>query len=562
MKLLWLALLLAVCSLAQVHQHAPPPTQSAVDLDKLPPPQRIEGIGHSHMEITTQSAQAQQWFDQGVSLMHCFWDYEALRAFEQSVRADPNCALCHWGIAQALGFRGGTPDSDQIKNELARAKELSANASEREQRIIRTFADANDKKGDEAANTLAKGLAALVDRYHGDVELQLLLSSAANSGYEEGEALPGAIYAQALLRDLINEHPDNAAAHHYWIHAVEASEHPEWALDSAAKLAALAPGSGHMVHMPGHIFYRVGDYERARQSFLASQRVDEAYMASQHVSVSDDWNYAHNLSYLVADCAEEGRYTEALEHARSLVGLADDPDHSGNPGFYVLQIASTEARLAIRFADWNRVIEHPLQFGVPDDKLNVWARGYRDGLVAYAKGMKAGEQNHLQDAEAESNALDALLWRLSQEKLDDKDKPRRDRVLKILGTAALELRGNLASYQGDLATARQLLQRADEEEKGLGYAEPPMYARPPMEVLGAAYLRAGQFEKAREAYNKALTKRPHSGFALYGIALSWEKQSDQQQATRAYREFSEAWTHADRDLPQMKAAQAYLQIGR
>ena len=125
--------------------------------------------------------------------------------------------------------------------------------------------------------------------------------------YEKGDPLPRAIYSRAMLRDLLYEHPDSAAAHHYWIYAVEPSAHPEWALESAQKLAQLAPASGHMVHMPGHIFYKLGDYERARQSFLASKRVDEDYMARQRVSLADDWNYEHNLSYLIADCAEEGR---------------------------------------------------------------------------------------------------------------------------------------------------------------------------------------------------------------------------------------------------------------
>jgi len=174
-----------------------------------------------------------------------------------------------------------------------------------------------------------------------------------------------------------------------------------------------------MVHMPGHIFYRIGDYERARQIFLAAMRVDQDYMANQHVAVRDDWNYAHNISYLIADCAEEGRYAEALEHARSLAGVANDPDGTESPGFYVLQIGSTETRLAIRYGRWGDAIGHPMSFGVPDGKLDVWARGYRDGIVVYARGMQAAEADRPAKAEPQSNALDALLWRLSQEDLDD-----------------------------------------------------------------------------------------------------------------------------------------------
>ncbi|HTU46292.1 MAG TPA: tetratricopeptide repeat protein [Bryobacteraceae bacterium] len=558
MKVAGFILLMCSCALAQIHQHAPPSDQSFVDLAKLPPPQVIEGIGHSHLEITTKSPQAQQWFDQGLALLHCFWDYESLRAFAEAARLDPDCAMCHWGLSQAIDFRGGAPD--QAKAELSKAKELSAKASDREQRLIRAFAESEEKKGDEARQAFDKEMAILVDRFPDDLEIRLIMAWHANGGYQKGDPSPGAIYSQAMLRNILHDHPENAAANHYWIHALEASSHPEWALESAEKLGALAPASGHMVHMPGHIFYRIGDYERARLIFLASKRVDEDYMARQHVSFHDDWNYAHNISYLIADCAEAGRYTEARENARSLTGLANNPDQSGNPWFYVFQIGSTEARLAIRFADWDRVIANPMQFGVSDDKLSVWARGYRDGLIAYASGMKAADAGHFAEAETQSTLLQALLWRLSQEELDDQNKPRRDQVLKILGTAALELRGNIASGQGDFAAARKLLERASQHEIEIGYSEPPQYSRPSLEVLGASCIRAGKFSEAREAYQKALLERPRSGFALYGIALAWDKQGDKKQAVKAYRDFLDVWSHADPDLPQIKLARNYLSI--
>jgi tetratricopeptide (TPR) repeat protein len=464
--------------------------------------------------------------------------------------------MCHWGIAQALQFRGGS--DDQTKAELKKAGELSAHASDRDQRIIRAYIEASDKKDAGAGQAIAKALAVLVDRYPDEIELRLMLAQSAGEGYDKGEVRPGEIYSQSLLREILRDHPDNAAANHYWIHALEGSDHPERALESANKLGNLAPASGHMVHMPGHIFYRMGEYERARQIFLAAKKVDEDYMAAQHVDVHNDWNYMHNLSYLVADCAEEGRYTEALEHVRSLAGLANDPDQTNNPAWYVMQIASTEARLAIRFADWDHAIEHPMDFGVPDEKLNVWARGYRDGLVEFAKGMKNAGLDRLDEAKTDSDRLDALLWRLSQEKLEDKEKTRRDRIEKTLSGASLELRGELAARKGDLAQAKRLLKEAQDQEDDLGYSEPPMYARPALEVMGAAYIRAGKFEEARDAYGKALVKRPHSGFALYGIALAWEKQGKKEEASKAYQEFLQSWANADADLPQMKAAHAYF----
>ena len=357
MKAFAVSLLVCACALAQDHHHAPD-TETTVDLAKLPKPVSLEGIGHSHIAVTTKSPEAQRWFDQGLALLHCFWDYEALRAFGEAVRLDPDCAICHWGVARALTARGG--NEDLAKAELAKAKDLSAKASDREQRYIRADAESGDKKGDEADSAFAKEMEALIERYPDDVEARLLYALHLNHGYDEkGDPRLGTVYGQAALRDLLRQYPDNAAANHYWIHAVEGSAHPEWAVESAQKLGALAPASGHMVHMPGHIFYRIGDYERARQIFLAAKRVDEDYMANQHVAVRNDWNYAHNLSYLIADCAEEGRYAEALEHARSLAGLANDPDRTESPGFYVLQIGATEARLAIRYGRWDDAVESP-----------------------------------------------------------------------------------------------------------------------------------------------------------------------------------------------------------
>ena len=547
--LLWLA---GIAAVAQTHQHGPP-EPARIHLAKLTPPQRIEGIGQAHIPITTKTPQAQVWFDQGLALLHCFWFYEAERAFEQAVRLDPDCAMCHWGLFQAVDSNG---DHEQGMAELARAKELARHATDREQRYIRASSEQQEKKGDDADRVFIKEMEALGDRYPDDLQAKLFLAAQLIDGYDShGDPRPGALYGQALLRNLLRDYPDNAAANHYWIHAVEGSGHPEWALESAEKLGKLAPGSGHVVHMPGHIFYRIGDYERARQIFLEARRVDSEYMEKQHVSVRDDWNYAHNLSYLIADCAEEGRYREALQHAGELQGLADNPDESDNPAFYILQIGSSSARLALRYGQWADAIQHPMNFGVPDDKLGVAARGYRDGLVAYARGMQAAGAGDPDQAERQSDALDALLWRLSQERIDaDQEKKVRDRVVKILGTASLDLRANLARG----AQTQRLFDQAIANERDLGYSEPPAYARPESESLGYALIRAAKYSEARDAFRKTLHERPKSGFALYGIALAWDREGNAVEASQAYREFLEAWKNADRDLPSVQAAQARL----
>ena len=281
-------------------------------------------------------------------------------------------------------------------------------------------------------------------------------------------------------------------------------------------------------------------------------------MQREHVSPVDDWNYAHNISYLISACAEEGRFQEAATLLARLQGLSDNPDRSDNPPFYIFQIAATGARLNLRFAQWGRVIENPLRFGVADSELDAFARAYRDGLVAYARGMQTLESGDFESASAASDQLDALLWRTSREEPGDKQKGLQRNVGRILSIASFELRGNIASRRDRFEEARELLKIAVKNERETGYSEPPSYSRPALESLGYACIRAGHWDDAREAFQQVLEERPKSGFGLYGIALAYEKQGDREKAAQAYRDFLEAWKNADPDLAQVKAARAFL----
>jgi tetratricopeptide (TPR) repeat protein len=526
----------------------------------LPPPSMIAGVGNSHLAITTSSPDAQRWFDQGLSLLHCFWDFEALRAFREAARIDPQCAMCQWGIHRAMEFSGSK--EDELKAVISKMKELAPKATDHEQRYIRGIVESADKKGDERSKAYQHEMEALIYRYPDDVDARLFLALAMESGFDEkGDPRPGSLYSIAMLRDLLRSHPDNAAANHYWIHAVEGSDHPEWALDSAEKLGRLTPGSGHMVHMPGHIFYRTGNYEQARKCFLDAIQVDEAYMRSQNLEPKDDWNYAHNLSYLIANSAEEGRAKEALEYAAKLEPLAHDPANSDNPGFYVIQIGGTRPRLAIRFGKWREAIDHPVDFGLPEDKLPLAAKPLRDGMVIYARAMQALERDDADGATRASDQLDALLWRLMRDRTENKtgktDKASdalnstAQQVEKILGVASKEMAGNVASHRGNYERAKTLLEQAVEAEKALGYSEPPRYSRPALESLGYAALRAGKWDDARVAFGQVLVARPKSGFGYYGVALAYEKEGNRQAAAEAYRQFLDAWKYADSDLPMM-----------
>jgi tetratricopeptide (TPR) repeat protein len=530
----------------------------------LPPPVMIAGVGDSHLAITTSSPEAQRWFDQGLSLLHCFWDFEALRAFREAARLDPACAMCQWGIHRAMEFGGSS--EDELKAVVNKMKELAPKASDHEQRYIRSIVESSGKKGEEASKAYQREMEALIYRYPDDLDAQLLLALEMESGFDEkGNPRPGELYAMAILRDVLRNHPDNAAANHYWIHAVEPSDHPEWALESAEKLGRLTPGSGHMVHMPGHIFYRTGNYEQARKCFLDAIQVDEAYLRAQKLEPKDDWNYSHNLSYLIANSAEEGRAKEALEYAARLEPLAHDPAGSHNPGFYVIQIGGTRPRLAIRFGKWQEAIDHPVDFGIPEDKLPLAAKALRDGVVIYARAMQVLEGEDVEAGARASDQLDALLWRLMRDRMDQAGKTDKtsqalnstaQRVEGILSVASKELAGNVASHRGDYDRAQALLEQAVEAEKKLGYSEPPMYSRPALESLGYAAIRAGKWNAARDAFRQVLAARPKSGFGYYGIALAFEKEGNRSAASKAYEEFLDSWKYADEDLEMVRAARA------
>jgi tetratricopeptide (TPR) repeat protein len=528
----------------------------------------MDGVGKSSLKITTTSTDAQAYFNQGLRLLHCFWEFEAYRAFKEAARLDAAAPMPYWGIAEALGNIRSM--KEERKAALDKAKSLTSKASEHEQYYLRAQSAIADVEDEKAKAAYRREMETVIDRYPDDLDAQAFLALFEMGGYEQdGRPREGTIYGQALLRNILTSDPDNAAANHYWIHAVEGGSHPEAALPSAEILGRLAPNSGHMVHMPGHIYYRTGQYEKARQSFIDSTQVDEAYMAAQKITPEEDWNYGHNLSYLVAACAEAGRYKEGLQWAQKLEGLHTGLVLGGNNVAYAIFVGSSLTRLHIRFGDWQAAASDHVEFGVDPTSATRSAGDYQEGLSYYAKGMSALEKGDAADSLKQAEALDALLWRLEAEKPKSKDEgmdkkddsevqDNPEGVLGLLGTASLDLRGNIESVAGRHEQAVKLLKLAEDKEKDLGYREPPSYSRPEFESLGYAYLRAHEWQNARDAFNQELRERPQTGFALYGIAQSYALAGQVKEANDAYKSFLESWAHPDGELPQVQQARAWL----
>jgi len=545
----------------------PPPEQ-------LPVPIHMTGLGNSHITIKA-TPEAQAWFDQGLNLMHDFWDYEGTKAFEQAVRVDPNCAMCWWGLARIEGFRGG-PDAVYGKKALAEAVRLKGHAGGADKLYIEAAEAEAGKDGKKT--TEVEVLRKLVKKYPGELQARILLAIALEDGYDDkGEPKAGEKEAIAILEGVLRDAPNDSAANHYWIHAMEPGNHPERALPSAKLLASLAPTSGHMVHMPGHIFYRVGDYADAEHWFAASTEADERYMHEQHVAADDDWNYVHNMMYAIANLMEQGRLTDANALSDRLAGARGELSAT----LYIWSTRDQMARLsnrlpvALRVGDWAGVLAMLVQVSLADGEKTKNLRFLAEELKDFATGMQALEKGDTAAAEVASARMDAGLWRVDQEKneamaamMKDAKAEKKDDAPKVpimpdanasalvssLSVASLELRAGVLAAKGKMDDARKLYATAAKKEKDLGYHEPPMYVRPVGENEATALLAAKDYAGAKAAYEAALVERPESGYGLYGLARVKELSGDTAGARAEYEAFLKAWPRADAGLPEVAHA--------
>jgi tetratricopeptide (TPR) repeat protein len=326
--------------------------------------------------------------------------------------------------------------------------------------------------------------------------------------------------------------------------------------------------------MPGHIYYRVGDYAQAEHWFAASTSVEERYQREQQVSIDNDWNYVHNLMYSIANLIEEGKMQQAtalsakLSHARGEFG----------PTLYTQSPRDGMSRLdpllpvALRTGNWNAVLRM-VKDSKPDAKLENLA--FLAGqMKEFAAGMQAAEAGDVAAAQAASQTLDADLWRISQ-RVHDEPAPKKPALtapamavvmpdakagplLSNLSVMSLELRATILVAEKHLPEAKTLFDQAAHEEKKLGYAEPPRYVRPVGETEGAALLRAGDPAGAHTAYAAALKDRPNSGFSLYGMAEASEAAGNTAVARQEYTRFLAAWKDSDADRSELTHARAYV----
>jgi tetratricopeptide (TPR) repeat protein len=519
-------------------------------IHNLPTPKLMTGIGQSKMKIETKSEKTQAYFNQGLNLLHDFWDFEAYRAFKEAIRHDSTAIMPYWGLLQTSGPEEDSVLTSQKKMALKQLRKLLKTANEHE-KLYAELALLGDSLKEKAYPEIARKYELIIHKFPDDIDAKLFLALMQMSGFDtDMKPREGQMYSEFLLKDVQRIEPNNHAFHHYWIHVMEHCC-PERALASANMLTSLAPTSGHIVHMPGHIYNRVGDYKKAHDSFVAAVKVDSAYMKNEGVQEVDNWNYIHNINYLINNCVHDGRHNEALWYAEKLKNMPITKDRKKMyDGTFFNQGILAPAKMEMAFGYWDKAAA---QLELIQDKDSIYGLSnmdFKSGLLLFVKGMDAVAKNKMDEAITYSNSLDAFLWR--NEKQTGKDSTMQKWLQNMLNTASLELQGCIKSEQGKQEEALKILEQAHKNETELGYGEPPLYARPVAMSMAKAYDKAGKPEKAIEKYHDLLKRFPQSAYVLHALATVYAQKGDAEKAKEFERKLKEATLYADKGIYALK----------
>ena len=517
-----LALLLLSAAPVWAHREGPPATGGRSEAVPL-----FSGLGDYHRPIRTRSPDAQRYFDQGLRLVYAFNHDEAGRSFREAARLDPECAMAWWGVALTLGPNINLPMGPEQRlaavEAVEKAQALSPGASEVERAYIEALAkryslapDADQIAIDAA---YARVMGELSRRYPDDLDAAVLYAESLMDlrpwrlWTVNGKPEEGTEEIVSVLESVLRRNPLHPGANHYYIHAVEASPHPEWALPSARRLETLMPGAGHVVHMPAHVYMRTGDYRGAARSNEAAVEADRAYLkAGGSEGIYPVIYLSHNLHFLSASASMAGQGKKAKKAAAELserMGKVDDVPT-------VEYFLPTSLFVALRFQEWDEILSTPKPEGkYPIDRA-LWH--FARGVALAGKGDPRGAQQEVEafDLIRASLPADATL--------------NVNRTADVLKVAGAMLAARLAASKADKQGAVEAWKRAVEAQDALTYDEPPVWYYPVRESLGGSLLLAGKPKEAEAVFRADLDRNPRNGRSLFGLS----------EALKAQQRFEEA----------------------
>lgn len=508
-------------------------------------PRLYDGFGNYERTITTESSRAQRWFNQAMQLLYGFNHDEAIRSFEQVAAHDPDCAMAWWGIAYANGLHINNPQMSKQQSERAwkAAQEALAridHASPIEQALIRAVATRYESPVPETRRHLDEAYASAMEKvwlsYPNDADVGALFAESlmnlqpwdlwTHSGEPKGRTLE----IVATLERVLLLRPDHPGANHFYIHAMEASNEPQRALKSADLLTNLVPGSGHLVHMPAHIYARLGRWADASNSNERAIKVDRAYFKIAPKPDFYSLYFVHNIHFLSWSAMMEGRYQTAMKAARELERdipqdfLRDWPQFAD--GFM-----PTPLHVMIRFGKWEEILAEP----EPPAFRHI-SRTMRH----YARGVALSALDRVSEARAEFDAFEkeaALIpmdWQVGQNKAHN-----------VINVAREMLKGELAFREGQHDEAFAALRQGVDYEQALVYDEPPGWMQPVRHALGALLMAASRPAEAEQVYREDLRQYRDNGWSLLGLRLALIAQQRPDDAAGVQASLTKSWSRAD-----------------
>lgn len=516
------------------------PAAAPTHLNSLPPV--LTGMGDLHMPITTASVQAQAYFDQGLSLAYAFNHAEARQAFRAAQYLDPNCAMCWWGEAFVLGPNINAPMAPEAvapaMTAMRRAQGLADRVSEREQALIAALS--RRYTGDAAADRApldaawADAMRDIALHHPADDTLQVIYAEAVMNLSPWDYWMPGGERPKGRAGDMLRalervlvRNPDHPGAIHLYIHAVEASATPERALPYAERLAALAPAAGHLVHMPAHIYFRLGMYRESLHANVDAVAADERYFVQ---SASDPFYrngyYPHNLHFLMASAQRGGNAELAIAAARKLDRVIESDVVRVAP---VLQpVKGAPYLVHATFSTPETVLALP----EPGEDLSL-VRAYWH----YARALAHAARGEIGAGMQEVSAIAALAGRPDLRAMETGGVPAG--VLLRIASNVAEAR--LDNARGDVPAAITAYRRAIDLQDSLPYMEPPYWYYPVRQSLGALFLKNGDPAAAAQAFRESLQEAPNNAWALFGLQQATLRMGDGAAAAEISDRLEKAW---------------------
>lgn len=506
----------------------------------------MPGLGQHHHTISTTNSEAQRFFDQGLTLVFGFNHEEGARSFRRASELDPQSAMAFWGIALALGpcinLDVDPPHEKAAHDAVQKALLLSAGGTQKERDYIHALDTrySSDPKVDlrKLDVEYAHAMRELSKRYPDDLDAATLYAESLMDLHPwklwslNGRPTEGTDEIVAVLESVLRRDPNHIGANHYYVHATEASLHPEWALASARRLETLAPAAGHLMHMPAHTYMRVGDYGAAARSNAAGADADRVYLLESGTkgSMYDMMYFCHNLHFLAASYSMEGDFGHAKQAADELaVHVAPMLHDMPMAEVYV----PVPMFVLVRFRRWDEV----LTLTAPNPRLAVTTAYWH-----FARGVAFAAKNQIAMAEAERGILETAQ---KETPADLEFSFFYNKAESFLDLAAAILNARIANAEGDHEQAINSWERAVKIEDGLNYGEPPEWFYPVRESLGAALLTNGEADRAEAVFRADLQQYPRNPRSLFGLLRSLEAQKKTADVEEVRREFEAAWRNGD-----------------